>query len=173
MVILKNINISGSLFVGEKQVLFLSDERGADWYESQRLFKDDTLKVVFNASGVIVSMSYDVSALWPVGNSVAEVLAAAVPEGVNIDGGWVFNGKKIVPRIYTQEELIAKATSTLDVLMATAEAAIAPLQRAVKYGIATDAEKQLLEEWEMYTVTLSRLDLATAPDTDWPLVPGQ
>ncbi|NTZ40650.1 tail fiber assembly protein [Enterobacter sp. JMULE2] len=57
-------------------------------------------------------------------------------------------------------------------LMRDAEAIIAPLQRAVKYGIATDEEKALLESWEVYTVLLSRVDTSKAPDIEWPSPPN-
>ncbi|NTZ37822.1 tail fiber assembly protein [Enterobacter sp. JMULE2] len=56
-------------------------------------------------------------------------------------------------------------------LMRDAEAIIAPLQRAVKYAIATESEKQMLEQWEVYTVLLSRVDTSLAPDVEWPPVP--
>lgn len=59
---------------------------------------------MFNSNGVIISMSEDVSALWPVDHSVAEVSAGDVPDGINISGNWMFDGKNIVPRTYTAEE---------------------------------------------------------------------
>lgn len=53
-------------------------------------------------------------------------------------------------------------------LLEEAESAIAPLTRAVKYDIATDAEKSALEAWERYTVLLSRVDV---DNPVWPDVP--
>jgi hypothetical protein len=69
-------------------------------------------------------------------------------------------------------DYVAEAERMKAQLMAAAEAAITPLKRAVKYGMATDAEKQLLEEWEIYTVMLSRVDTSLAPDNEWPPVPA-
>ncbi|HHP7423645.1 TPA: tail fiber assembly protein [Enterobacter roggenkampii] len=61
----------------------------------------------------------------------------------------------------------ASAMTTKAELMSNAEAVIAPLSRAVKYDIATDAEKNALEAWERYTVLLSRVDVDNPvwPDT--------
>ncbi|WP_424839727.1 tail fiber assembly protein [Serratia inhibens] len=56
--------------------------------------------------------------------------------------------------------------------MAVAEAAIAPLERAVRLGIATEEEQALLTAWETYSVLLSRAGASTAPDIDWPPVPN-
>lgn len=64
----------------------------------------------------------------------------------------------------------ARAVTTKAELMSNAEAVIAPLSRAVKYDIATDAEKAALEAWERYTVMLSRVDVDNPvwPDTPEP-----
>ena len=87
-------------------------------------------------------------------------------------------GKSIVPDAYGSPVLVApeidyvaEAERMKAQLMAAAEAAIAPLQRAVKYGMATDAEKALLGQWEVYTVLLSRMDTSLAPAIEWPPVP--
>lgn len=149
----KNVDVNGII------IAVATDETGADWYESQKNFTDDTLKIVFDSAGVIVSMNYDVTTLWPGGNSIAEVAAVDVPEGVNIYGGWVFDGKKVIPRVYTPEELAEQAATKRSSLMTLANAAIAPLQNAVDVGMATESEIELLTEWKIYTVNLNRVDV--------------
>ena len=149
-----------------------TDETGADWYDSQKKFSNDTLKIVFNSAGVIVSMSHDVSALWPAGNSVAEIPTYDVPDDLDISGDWIFDGKKITQRIYSGEELIAQATIKRDSLMAVATSVIAPLQDAIDIGSATDAEVELLKQWKTHRVALNRLDLTTAPNIKWPEEPN-
>ncbi|WP_285613072.1 tail fiber assembly protein, partial [Klebsiella quasipneumoniae] len=52
-----------------------------------------------------------------------------------------------------------------------AEDVIAPLARAVKYGMATLDEKTRLEHWEKYSVLLSRVNPDDAPDIEWPVMP--
>lgn len=151
-------------------MLFLKDDSGLDWYESQKKFSEKTLKFVFDSDGVIISYDYDVSKLWPVGNSVSEV--AKAPENLSIDGSWMYDGKEITPRVYTSAELISQAAVKRDSLMAEATAAIAPLQDAVDIDEATDAEIALLKVWKKYRVTLSRLDLTVAPEITWPENPN-
>ncbi|WQO08548.1 tail fiber assembly protein (plasmid) [Citrobacter freundii] len=48
-------------------------------------------------------------------------------------------------------------------------AAIAPLERAVKLGIATSEETGLLEIWERYSVMVNRVDTSKP---EWPTAPG-
>ncbi|MBJ9008903.1 tail fiber assembly protein, partial [Citrobacter koseri] len=78
---------------------------------------------------------------------------------------------KIQPREYSQEELIARAEEKKTELLAIADAAIAPLSRAVRLKMATDEEAGKLEEWERYSVYLNRVDTSSAPDINWPEKP--
>lgn len=153
-------------------------EDGLDWYECQSLFSDDTIKIMYDSEGIIRSLVAEpvarrggvlaVSALpSPDGFSVAEV-EGPLPDGCSVDGDWMFDGQKILP---VPVDNVAVAEKLKARLMREAEVIIAPLQRAVKYGLATDAEKQLLEQWEVYTVLLSRVDTSLAPDVEWPPVP--
>ena len=83
-----------------------------------------------------------------------------------IDGKW----GEVKPYEPTEKAFSdpANGTKTKAELMSNAEAVIAPLSRAVKYDIATDAEKAALEAWERYTVLLSRVDV---DNPVWPDAP--
>src|SRR5471030_557339 len=96
MINLNNLRDSGARKIGDSCILCLEDENGNDWYESQKDFKNETLKIVFGSSGVIVSMSYDVSTLWPVGNSVVEVAPEDVPDNISINGEWLYKNGQIL-----------------------------------------------------------------------------
>ncbi|MCE3116846.1 tail fiber assembly protein [Enterobacter sp. ASE] len=129
------------------------------------------MKIGFDATGLIRTCSMDVSMLWPVGLSVAEVAVADLPEGFSGAEKWSFDGKAVIAREYTQEELIALANSKKQKLMAAATSAIAPLQDAVDIGEATDTEIALLKAWKKYRVLLNRIDTSSAPDIEWPPAP--
>lgn len=66
---------------------------------------------------------------------------------------------------------IAIAEAEKNLLVSEAEEMILPLQRAVKYDIASDEEKQRLKAWEIYSVKLSRIDTSAAPEIEWPEKP--
>ncbi|WP_315708995.1 tail fiber assembly protein [Brenneria uluponensis] len=84
-------------------------------------------------------------AVQPPGLSTAELAAAAVKTAEN--------------------ELLSRR--------ATANARITELTYAVDLALATDEEKAALTDWKKYVVLLSRINTATAPDIDWPTVPGE
>ncbi|HGK4756314.1 TPA: tail fiber assembly protein [Enterobacter cloacae] len=159
--------------------IFLQSEDGRDWFECHELFSDETVKIMYDSNGIICSVVdervpergniYAVSMFYPENMSVAEVALSDYPEGVNIDGSWMYSDGKIVQ---VPVDVVSEAEKEKAQRLSEAEVAIAPLQRAVKYGIATDEEKKSLEKWEVYTVMLSRVNASQAPDVLWPEKPG-
>lgn len=149
-------------------VSFLKDENGQDWYEAQKEFDKDKLKVVYSSDGIIRSSDYDVSALWPANMSIAEIEREAVPEGFSINGEWLFDGQKIIP---VPVDYIALAKQERLIRLNEASDAIAPLQDADELGMATEDELTALTRWKRYRVMLNRLDISSAPDIEWPEKP--
>ncbi|EJC0849700.1 DUF4376 domain-containing protein [Salmonella enterica] len=78
------------------RVLFIFSEDGQEWYESQKQFAADTIKFSYDSDGVIRSISRDVSALWPVGLSVAEVADTTANRRADISGRWGFDGTNVI-----------------------------------------------------------------------------
>ncbi|EFU5484528.1 phage tail protein, partial [Salmonella enterica subsp. enterica serovar Muenchen] len=74
----------------------LKSEDGHDWYECQKLFSPDTIKVEYDNNGVITCISRDVSGFWPVGKSVAEVPDTEENRRADISGRWGFDGTDII-----------------------------------------------------------------------------
>lgn len=158
--------IPEDLFLGEGIQYFI-DATGKDWYKSLSKFTKKYSLAIENDTGVIRSISENTDRLYPVGLTVVDV--DSIPDGCDIFGGWVFDGKKIIPRAYTAEELQQQAESKKKTLIADAENAITPLSRAVRVGMATEEETRLLEEWERFSVLVSRVDVA---NPEWPAPPG-
>ncbi|ELF3127565.1 DUF4376 domain-containing protein [Salmonella enterica] len=75
---------------------YLKSGDGHDWYDCQKLFSLDTLKFSYDPDGVITCITRDVSGLWPVGLSVAEVPDTTENRRADISGRWGFDGEKIV-----------------------------------------------------------------------------
>ncbi|WYW99193.1 tail fiber assembly protein [Proteus vulgaris] len=83
-----------------------------------------------------------------------------------------WNGKKWV----TDEQAIKKAQINLvakqkEELSKEAEARIIQLERKVRLELATDEDKALLTEWEIYTVKLGDVNPELAPDIEFPQKP--
>ncbi|HAS1123639.1 TPA: tail fiber assembly protein [Enterobacter cloacae] len=167
---LKKLTVYEPAVKEAENIIYLRDEDGNDWYESQIDFSAEKLKIAYNSDGIIRSADYDVSALWPLNMAVAEVTKESVPQDFNIFGEWMFDGKEIVP---VPVDHIAKAEATRQRLLAFAAQSIAPLQDAVDLGISTETEVALLNSWKKYRVLLNRIDTNNAPDLEWPSAPVQ
>ncbi|ELN2578472.1 tail fiber assembly protein [Enterobacter kobei] len=141
------------------------DENGYLWSLASHALTGSIFIAVDDA-GIIRQIEADATMLKPDGLSVYGL--DALPDGCTIDGKWIFDGGAVIP---APTNYATEAEKLKTRLMREAEAIIAPLQRAVKYGMATDAEKASLEQWEIYTVMLSRVDTSLAPDIKWPPVP--
>ncbi|MEQ9881283.1 tail fiber assembly protein [Pectobacterium brasiliense] len=149
--------------------IFLISDSEDDWYDCQNSFSKDTFKVMYDSNNIICSISKDVSSFFPIEMSVAEL--AELPDGVDIYGGWVFDGNSVVPRVYTQIENIERADDKKKLLLNRINQDVIPLQDAVDLGIASEEEKNKLNAWKKYRVLLMRLDTSKAPDIEWPEEP--
>ncbi|EAA4528828.1 tail fiber assembly protein [Salmonella enterica subsp. enterica] len=174
MMHLKNISAGNPKTMAQFQltkrsgVIWLFSEDGQNWYEEQKNFAADTLKIAYDKNGVIVNISKDVSTINPSDLSVVELPNITANRRADIYGGWVFDGENVIKRVYTSEELRQQAEVKKLKLLEEAETVITPLARAVKRGIATDEEIKRLDAWELYSVMVNRVDTASP---DWPDVP--
>lgn len=157
-------------------IFFVSDE-GRDWYDSQKEYSKDLLKVGYDPkTKVIVTSSYDVSSINPNGLSVADV--KSFPKRFNIDipsGEFMFDEEKeiVITRVYSEEELKVSVEKQKSKLMAETMALIDPLKFAVDLDMATEEEKKKLEALKKYVVMLNRVpQQETYPSgVTWPELP--
>lgn len=150
-------------------VVWLFDEDGKNWYEEQKKFSADSLKIAYDKNNIIVDINKDVSAINPEGCSVVELPNITANRRADVSGRWMFNGEQVSKRIYSPEELRQQAEAKKQKLLEEAEAVITPLARAAKLGIATDEERQRLVAWEQYSVLVNRVDTSKP---DWPDKPA-
>ncbi|MCG5290658.1 tail fiber assembly protein [Providencia rettgeri] len=150
----------------------IEDESGNDWYEIQSLFKEDTLKIIFDNQNRIVSHSCDVSTLFPLGNSIAEISKDALPANF-YDNNIFFDfvEGQVIPHEKSLEKRVEEAFNQLKALQSEASQAIDTLQDAIDLNMAEKGADELLKSWRKYRVLLSRVDTSTAPDIDWPVKP--
>ena len=65
-----------------------------------------------------------------------------------------------IERTLTAEEIQSINSLKKQELINNAKAQIKLLQRAIKYNIATNAEKKLLEQLELFTINIDKIDLS-------------
>lgn len=102
--------------------------------------------------------------------------AVELPDGSAVSIGYLYDGSTFTAPAsqtpaMTPAQILAFNTGRRDNFLATATAAIAPLQDAVDLGDATTAETALLKAWKTYRVAVNRVDLTLASPT-WPTAPA-
>lgn len=143
--------------------LFSEDEK--NWYEEQKGFSAETIKIAYDKNNIIVGVSNDISTINPDGLSVVELPDTTANRRADISGNWQFIDGKVIKRIYTSDELRAQAEVKKTELLSAATVAIAPLQDAVDEGMATAEETAALSEWRQYRVKVRRVDTS---NPEWP-----
>ncbi|MCX9004545.1 tail fiber assembly protein [Citrobacter portucalensis] len=150
--------------MAENGVLFLFSESGQEWYESQKLFSDSTIKFAYDSAGAICCISHDISSIWPYNLSVVELPATEANLRVTLGDDWFYqDGKLQQIRDYQ-----AIAVAERDNRMAEATKRINWLEAAREDSDITDEEEVELTALRAYRTALRRLDLSSAPDVNWP-----
>ncbi|GEH40416.1 phage tail fiber assembly protein [Escherichia coli O145:H28] len=149
-------------------VIWFFTEDGKNWYEEQKNFQDDTIKIAYDKDNIIRYVEKDVTAIRPDGLSVVEVPDITANRRADISGNWMFKDGAVIKRIYTAEELQQQVENQKARLLADAESVIQLLERAVRLNMATDEDHSRLEAWERYSVLVSRVDTAKP---EWPQKP--
>ncbi|UMR99555.1 DUF4376 domain-containing protein [Escherichia coli] len=85
---------------------YLVSDDGHDWYECQNLFSENTHKIAYDSDNTIRSITTDVSSLFPLDLSVAEV--ETLPEGCDISGRWKYVNGEVTDTVTTEQALAGK-----------------------------------------------------------------
>lgn len=158
--------------------LFLQSEDGIDWYAVQSRFQTDTVKIAYDANGIIrqtvgksdADGSYDVSLLVPINLSVTEVDADTYPPGVTLDGSWKFNEET---QVVYQDAAIAsdliyqRNLHQRDDLLTKCTAYAFAVQSGAALGNPRPGTSEALQQ---YADALLSVDL-TLDKPDWPVFP--
>lgn len=177
MLILRSFSFYTPAKVVAEGIRYLRDTNKNDWYESQKSFQADTLKIVYDTENIIISAAKDVSGLWPEGASVAEISADDVPAAFDINGSWIFDGTGIKARTYSASEWLARAESERQSLLTVANDTIADWRTELGLGVISEEDKTSLTAWMIYIKTVKQLDLSGVftekeyNDLVWPEIP--
>lgn len=153
-------------------VQYFQSEDGKDFYESLSLFTRKYKLCIHPDTGVIHSVSEDVSALYPAGFSVVEV--DELPEGMNINGGWQFVDGVVsaVPVNWN-----AAAENQRVSLLSSANNTIEDWRTELKLDMISDENKARLTRWMTYIGEVKNMVLSDVKSKEqydsivWPVKP--
>lgn len=168
---LKNIKSGNPKTVEQYQltknfdVIWLWSEEGKNWYEEQKNFQEDTIKLAYTAEGIIVAIDKDVSAINPEGLSVVELPDITANRRADISGNWMFKDGAVIKRTYTEEERRQQAENEKQSLLQLVRDKTQLWDSQLRLGIISDENKQKLTEWMLYAQKVESTDTSSLPVT--------
>ncbi|QUT00923.1 tail fiber assembly protein [Proteus terrae] len=137
-----------------ENVVYLKSDCGKDWYSCMHDFSKDTLKIEFSDDSKIVRVSYDVSKLFPINRSVAEVYN--IPLGFNLGDEWCFLNGRIekkcnINKKYSIERMKSK-------LFKEASYIIDSLEEAKNKGYISQSDISKIDKWKEYRYAVFSID---------------
>ncbi|HCP4101251.1 TPA: tail fiber assembly protein [Escherichia coli] len=146
-------------------VVWLYSEDGKNWYEEQKNFQDDTIKIAYTSDGIIVAINKDVSTINPEGLSVVEVADITANRRADISGKWMFKDGVVIKRTYTEEEQRQQAENEKQSLLQLVRDKTQLWDSQLRLGIISDENKQKLTEWMLYAQKVESTDTSSLPVT--------
>ncbi|EEV1875282.1 TPA: tail fiber assembly protein [Escherichia coli] len=146
-------------------VVWLWSEDGKNWYEEQKNFQEDTIKLAYTAERIIVAIDKDVSAINPEGLSVVELPDITANRRADISGNWMFKDGAVIKRTYTEEEQRQQAENEKQSLLQLVRDKTQLWDSQLRLGIISDENKQKLTEWMLFAQKVESTDTSSLPVT--------
>ncbi len=153
------------LLTKNSSVVWLFDEDGKNWYEEQKNFQQDTIKIAYDENNVICDVQMDVTAICPEGKSVVELPNITANRRADISGNWMFKDGAVIKRVYTEEEQLLQAENQKQRLLQQAREKTQFWQTQLALGIISDSDKQQLMSWMLYAQKVESTDTSSLPVT--------
>lgn len=164
MLHLKNIT-SGNPKTAEQYELtkrygveWLYAESGENWYEIQKDFSPDTLKVEYLDTGKVTWVGKDVASINPRNRSVIEITDNTANRRIDISGYWFYRDDKFIFD-YGKKAEDERVRKLKDVSRLTAE-----WEKDLLLGLISDEDKEKLRAYRIYAKELQVMDFSTIAD---------
>ncbi|EEW1488860.1 tail fiber assembly protein [Escherichia coli] len=152
-------------------VTWFFSEDGKNWYEEQKKFASDTIKMVYTGDGRVVWVGKDVTGIEPRNASVIEVPDITANRRITAPGYWFYRNDEFV------FDYKLKAEDERDALLKQVSIMTSEWEKDLLLGLISDEDKEKLKAWRMYAKSLQALDFSTITDKtsyraiEWPVPP--
>lgn len=177
MIHVKNISIGEPKTMADYQlskhagVMWLYSEDGQNWYEVQKHFRVETLKVAYARDGGVACLSYDVSAINPIGLSVIEIENNTANRQIDLSGYWFYRDGKFI------FDYALKAEDERNILLSKVSSKAAEWEKDLLLRLISDEDRENLKEYRFYAKSLQAMEFSAITDKTsynaikWPVSP--
>lgn len=164
MLHLKNIT-SGNPKTAEQYELtkrygveWLYTESGENWYEIQKNFSPDTLKVEYLDTGKVTWVGKDAASINPRNRSVIEITDNTANRQIDASGYWFYRDDKFV------FDYKLKAEDERDALLKQVSIMTSEWEKDLLLGLISDEDRGKLKAYRIYAKSLQAMDFSAITD---------
>ena len=152
-------------------VTWLFSEDDKNWYEEQKNFASDTIKMVYTGDGRVVWVGKDVTGIEPRNASVIEVPDITANRRITEPGYWFYRDDKFV------FDYKLKAEDERDALLKQVSIMTSEWEKDLLLGLISDEDREKLKAYRIYAKSLQAMDFNIITDKtsynaiEWPVSP--
>ena len=152
-------------------VTWLFSEDGKNWYEEQKNFASDTIKMVYTGDGRVVWVGKDVTGIEPRNASVIEVPDITANRRITAPGYWFYRNDEF----FFDYKL--KAEDERDALLQRVSIMTSDWEKDLLLGLISDEDREKLKAYRIYAKSLQAMDFSPIADKtsynaiEWPVSP--
>ncbi|HAI0054133.1 TPA: tail fiber assembly protein [Escherichia coli] len=152
-------------------IVWLFSEDGKNWYEEQKNFASDTIKVAYNERGRVVWVGKDVTGIEPTNVSIIELLDITTNRRITAPGYWFYRNDEFV------FDYKLKAEDERDALLKQVSIMTSEWEKDLLLGLISDEDREKLKAYRIYAKSLQAMDFSTITDKvtynaiEWPVSP--
>ncbi|WFX78613.1 tail fiber assembly protein [Escherichia coli] len=152
-------------------IVWLFSEDGKNWYEEQKNFASDTIKVAYNERGRVVWVGKDVTGIEPTNVSIIELPDITTNRRITAPGYWFYRNDEFV------FDYKLKAEDERNALLQQASSMTSEWEKDLLLGLISDEDREKLKAYRIYAKSLQAMDFNIITDKtsynaiEWPVSP--
>ncbi|HHK9099107.1 TPA: tail fiber assembly protein [Escherichia coli] len=152
-------------------IVWLFSEDGKNWYEEQKNFASDTIKVAYNKRGRVVWIGKDVTGIEPTNVSIIELPDITTNRRITAPGYWFYRNDEFV------FDYKLKAEDERDALLKQVSIMTSEWEKDLLLGLISDEDREKLKAYRIYAKSLQAMDFSAITNKtsynaiEWPVSP--
>ncbi|MVV98020.1 tail fiber assembly protein, partial [Escherichia coli] len=152
-------------------IVWLFSEDGKNWYEEQKNFASDTIKVAYNERGRVVWVGKDVTGIEPTNVSIIELPDITTNRRITVSGYWFYRNDEFV------FDYKLKAEDERDAQLQRVRIMTSEWEKDLLLGLISDEDREKLKAYRIYAKSLQAMDFSPITDKasynaiEWPVSP--
>ncbi|EFA4039947.1 tail fiber assembly protein [Escherichia coli] len=139
-------------------IVWLFSEDGKNWYEEQKNFASDTIKVAYNERGRVVWIGKDVTGIEPTNVSIIELPDITTNRRITAPGYWFYRNDEFV------FDYKLKAEDERDALLKQVSIMTSEWEKDLLLGLISDEDREKLKSYRIYAKSLQAMDFSAITD---------